>query len=111
MILEDLNEEVEANMGESNIRSRKNRMAKDHLFVLYRIINAVVHNSKEESVDITIYDLEKAFDKLMLDEAINDLVNTLEPDRCDEKVSLLHKSNLSTKVSINTPFRQTERET
>lgn len=47
-------------MTESSIGGRKNRMAKDHLFVVYAIVNDVV-NGNNDLVEIKVTDLEKAF--------------------------------------------------
>ena len=64
-------------MTDSNIGGRKGRMAMDHLFVVYGIINNVV-NEKEDEIDIEIYDLEKAFDKLNLKDCLNELVEDMQ---------------------------------
>ena len=85
-------------MSESNIGGRKNRMAKDHLFILYGVINSVNNDKSEESIDVLVYDIEKAYDKLFLDECMNDLVETLPEEKADDKLSLLHKANETMKV-------------
>ena len=66
-------------------------------------------DKEEDSIDILVYDVEKAFDKLFLDDCLNDLVDTITTDKADDKLTLLHTSNEVTKVSINTPFGNTER--
>ena len=38
-----------------------------------------------------IYDLVKAFDKLWLDDAFNELYDTVDADYKDEKLALLYK--------------------
>ena len=50
-------------MTDSNIGARKKRNIKNHLFIVYGIINSVL-KGESESVDIQIYDLVKAFDVL-----------------------------------------------
>ena len=45
-------------------------MAKDHLFIVYGIINSVVHD-EEDPIEIQIFDIEKAFDKLNLKDSLN----------------------------------------
>ena len=67
---------IDKSMTDSNIGGRKGRMAMDHLFVVYGIINNVV-NENEEEIDIEIYDLEKAFDKLYLKDCLNELVEEI----------------------------------
>ena len=67
---------IDKSMMDSNIGGRKGRMAMDHLFVVYGIINNVVNENGEE-IDIEIYDLEKAFDKLYLKDCLNELVEEI----------------------------------
>ena len=110
LLLNDLYNDVDNGMSESNIGGRRKRMAKDHLFVLYGVINSVNNDKNEDSIDVLVYDVEKAFDKLFLDDCINDLIDTLPKHKETDKISLLHKSNESTKVSVNTPFGQTKRQ-
>ena len=67
---------IDQNMSDSNIGARMNRNIRDHLFVLYAIINSVV-KGVEGCIDIQIYDIEKAFDALWLDDSLNDLYDVL----------------------------------
>ena len=55
LIYLDKFEELDRNMSDSNIGARKGRNVKDHLFLIYGIINSVV-NGNESCVDIQIYD-------------------------------------------------------
>ena len=86
----------------------KNRMAKDHLFLLYGIINSVT-NGDESSIEISVSDMKKHLIKLNLEETMNYLVDTLPHEFSNDKVSLIYESNKKTMVSINTPFGATER--
>ena len=45
-------------MSNSNIGGHKKKMSKDHLFVLYAVINSV-KNGKEDPVQVSVYNLEK----------------------------------------------------
>ena len=101
---------IDKSMTDSNIGGRKGRMAMDHLFVVYGIINNVV-NENEEEIDIEIYDLEKAFDKLYLKDCLNELVEEIPIKNKNNKLSLLYKSNQKTNVSVKTPFGRTDRVT
>ena len=85
LIFEDIYTDIDPRMTDSNIGGHKKRMAKDHLFVLYGIINNVVNGKKgeEEELDIQIFDVEKAFDKLWLADCMNDLVDTLPNNKND----------------------------
>ena len=91
-----------------NIGARKGRNVKAHLFIVYGIINSVV-NGEEDSVDIQIYDLEKAFDSLWLVDCMNDAFETLDKSNRDDKLVLLYESNKTNLVAINTAFGVTER--
>jgi hypothetical protein len=79
-------------MSDSNIGARRNRNIKNHLFIIYGVINSVIRG-KEECIDIQIYDLEKAFDALWLNECMNDLFDTLSEDHRNDKIALLYESN------------------
>ena len=72
-------------MSESNIGGRKGRTSRDHPFVANGIINSVI-NGEEECIDFLVYDVKKAFDKLNLQESMNDLYDTITPDKRDDKL-------------------------
>ena len=59
-------------MSDSNIGARKKKNIKNHLFIIYGIINSVL-KSESDCVDIQIYDLIKAFDVLWLADCMNSL--------------------------------------
>ena len=88
-------------MSDSNIGARKGRNVKDHLFLIYGIINSVV-NGSEPSIDIQIYDLEKAFDALWLEDCMIDAYNTLPSGARDDKLAVLYESNAENLVAVNT---------
>ena len=61
LIYLDKFESIDKNMSNSNIGARKGRNIKDHMFIIYGIINSVLKGN-EPCIDIQIYDLIKAFD-------------------------------------------------
>ena len=73
LIYNDNYKNIDQNMSDSNIGSRKRRNAKDHLFIIHGVINSVIRG-KEDPIDLQIYDLEKAFDALWLEDCLNDLL-------------------------------------
>ena len=79
---------VDSRMSDSNIGARKNRNIRDHLYIVYTIINSVIHGN-EEPVDIQIYDVEKCFDALWLEDCMLDLYKTLPAQARDDKLALL----------------------
>ena len=106
----DLYEEVDMNMSPSNIGARRKRNIKNHLLIIYGIINSVV-NGKEDPVDLQIYDLVKAFDSLWLDDCLNDIYDTVGESCQNDKLSLLYEANQENLVSVkSTAIGQTERE-
>ena len=82
-------------MSYSNIGARANRNIRDHLFVIYGVINSVV-NGSDDDVDIQIYNVQKCFDELWLEDVMIDMVDTLPETSCDDKLALLFKTNIQT---------------
>ena len=95
-------------MSDSNIGARKKRNIKDHLFIVHGIINSVV-KGEEECIDIQIYDIEKAFDALWLEDCLNDIFDNLPDENRNDKISLLYESNRTNMVAVNTVFGLTKR--
>ena len=62
---------IDRNMTDSNVGARRKKNIKNHLFIIYGIINSVV-KGESESVDIQIYDLVKAFDVLWLEDCMDE---------------------------------------
>ena len=95
-------------MSDSNIGARKSRNIRNHLFVIYGVINSVVQG-EAECIDIQIYDLVQAFDALWLEDCLNDVFDALDEDKRDDKLALVYEMNKENKVAINTTVGQTER--
>ena len=105
LIYNDVYESVNNNMSESQAGGRRNRSFREHLFVLYSIINAATQKRCPE-IDVTLYDLEKAFDSLNLIECCNDMY---EIGVMDDKLAAIYEGNRKNNVAINTPCGQTKR--
>ena len=108
LLFEEYYPKIDENMSDANIGGRQKRMSKDHLFLVYGIMNNVI-NGDEDSIEIQIYDIEKAFDKLWIQDCLNDLIDIMPEDMVNEKIGLLFKSNEVTKVAIKTPFGLSKR--
>ena len=108
LIYEEKYPQVDRNMSDSNIGARRDRNIRNHLFVLYGIINAVL-NGNDGCMDIQIYDVLKCFDALWLEDCMLDLYDTLPPEARDEKLALVYKVNTENYVAVNTSVGQTER--
>ena len=108
LIYNDVFKSIDNNMSDCNIGARSGRNIRDHLFVLYAVINSVVRD-KYECIDVQIYDIQKAFDALWLDNSFNDLYDSLDQHARNDSISLLYKTNISNMVSVNTPVGPTDR--
>ena len=66
-------------------------------------------NEEKCCIDICIYDLEKAFDALWLEDCLNDLYDTLPEHQQDDKLALIYEANVNNLVAVKTPVGLTER--
>ena len=71
------------------------------------IINSVVRGS-EDDIDIQIFDIEKAFDSLWLENCLLDGYNSLSDNNRNEKLALLYRMNNKNFVGIRTPYGLTK---
>ena len=108
LIYDDKYQDIDSNMSDSNIGERRNRNSRNHLFIIYGIINSVMCG-EDDPVDIQIYDLEKAFDALWIEDCLNHIMDTLPSSSHDDKVALLYEANKHNQVAINTAVGLTER--
>ena len=72
VIYSDVYDTIDKNMSFSNVGGRKHRNIRDHLFVVYAVVNDVV-NGKGGSFDIQGYDVVKCFDEMWYEDTLNDL--------------------------------------
>ena len=99
---------LDKGMTDSNIGARKRRNIKNHLFIIYGIINSVL-KGESDCVDIQIYDLVKAFDVLWLSDCMNDIWDTLPHHARDDKLGLIYELCKNNLVAVNTAVgKQTE---
>ena len=95
-------------MSDSNIGARKNKNVRNHLFIVYGVINSVLNGGKD-CIDIQIYDLVQAFDALWLEDCLNYLYDALPENKRDDKLALVYQTNVKNLVAVNTAVGQTER--
>ena len=100
--------EIDKKMTDSNIGARRKRNIKDHLLIIHGLINSIVKGN-EECIDIQIYDLEKAFDALWLEDCLNDLFDNLPEENRNEKIGLLYESSRTNMVAVKTAVGLTKR--
>ena len=107
LIYNDEYELIDSNLTDCNVGARKGRNIRDNIFVLNAIMNDSVNGTKE-AIDIGIYDAEKCFDSLWLEECINDIYDA---GLKNDKLNLLYLMNKNAQVVIKTPWGLTERKT
>ena len=95
-------------MSDSNVGARKNQNIRNHLFILYAVINSVL-KTKDKCIDIQIYDLVKAFDNLWLEDSMIDLVDSTEESNQNDKLALVYKASEANLIAVKTPMGLTER--
>jgi len=95
-------------MYNDNYLSVDNSTIRDHLFIVYAIINSVIRGNSD-SIDIQAYDIKKCFDSLWLDDCLNDLYDAVPQEKRNDQLSLLYRSNESNLVAVKTPVGYTER--
>ena len=108
LIYNDQYDDIDSSMSDSNIGARKEQNIKNHLFVLYGIINFVLKESKT-GVDICIYDIQKCFDSLWLEDVLNDFYESLPEEKHDDKLALVYKANKDNYVAVKTGVGLTKR--
>ena len=75
---------------------------------MYGILNSVL-NGEGDPVDMQIYDVEKCFDALWLEDCMLDIYETLPPGARDDKLALLYEMNKKNYVAVKTAVGLTER--
>ena len=108
LLYNDNYEDIDKNMSDSNVGTRKKRNIKDHLLLVHGVINSVIRGN-EDCVDIQIYDIEKAFDALWLEDCLNDIFDNLSEKNRNDKFSRLYESSKTNMVAVKTAVGLTER--
>ena len=108
LVYNDQYYDIDSSMSDSNIGARKEQNVKNHLFVLYGIINYVL-KELNHGVDICIYDIEKCFDSLWLEDVLNDYYDSLPPEKHNDKLALVYEANKNNLVAVKTGVGLTER--
>ena len=96
LVYEDEYSTIDDNMSDANIGARKERNIRNYLFIVYGIINQV-KKDKSDPIDISVFDVEKCFDNLWLEELVNDLYDR---GLVNDKLALLYELNKDIKVAV-----------
>ena len=105
LIYNDEYPEIDDNLRDSNVGARKGQNIRENKFVLNAINNSVI-NGTEEPVDVELFDVEKCFDALWMEETINDVYDA---GLTNDKLVLLFLENQHAKIAIKTPSGKSER--
>ena len=84
-------------MSDSNIGAQKDKNIKNHLFIVYGIINSVI-NGNHDCIDLQIYDLVQCFDGLWLQDCMIDFFNSSKDK--DDKLALMYELNRTTLLQL-----------
>ena len=104
MLYDDVYPIIDNELSCSNIGGRKGRNIRDHLFVIYAVINDVM-NGTSPPVDFQSLDLYKCFDEMWFEDTHNDLFDVKVQD---DKFELIAKMDEETKVVVKTPCGPTD---
>ena len=96
LIYNDEYNTIDSNLTDSNVGARKGRNIRDNIFVLNAIINSVL-KGKEDSIDVQLFDVEKCFDSLWVEECIND---AFEAGLDNDKLPLLFLENQNANCAV-----------
>ena len=99
ILYNDVYETIDKELSYSNIGARKGRNIRDHLFVVYAIINDVI-NGSSPPIDIQSIDINKCFDEMWYEEVHNDLYDVKVQDK---KFALIAKLDEEAEVIVKTP--------
>ena len=89
MVYQDKYAIIDSSMSDSNVGARKKKSIRNHLFIVYGIINEAVRN-KSKNIDMQIMDYSQCFDSMWLKECINDLYNA---GVTDDALAIIYEAN------------------
>ena len=96
LIYNDEYDTIDDDLSDSNVGARRKRNIRDNIFVLNAITNSVVKGNANP-VDVQVYDIEKCFDALWMQECINDIYET---GFNNDKLPLLFLENQNAQIAI-----------
>jgi hypothetical protein len=99
ILYDDVYNTIDDELSCSNIGGRKGRNIRDHLVVVYGIINDVI-NGSSPPVDIQSIDIHKCFDEMWYVETDNDMFDAKVQDN---KFALIAKMDEKAEVVVKTP--------
>ena len=104
LIYNEVYDQIDKAMSDSNVGARQKRNIRDNLFVLYSIINEAIRLKLD--IDVQFYDLAKCFDTMWSEETMNDFYDVGVKDETFALISLM---NEKCNVKVKTPVGETEK--
>ena len=90
--------DIEDNLTNSNIGSRKNKSPLDHLFVVYSVLNETLKG--KEPKDYVFYDIKECYDSLWVSRSLLDMYDN---GVSTNLLNLLYELSRKASISIKTP--------
>ena len=107
LIYLDYYPQLDKSMSDSQVRARKGKNIRNHIWIVNGIISDVLSSKSKKPVDIQIYDYKQCFDSLWLQECMNDLYSA---GLNDDKFALLYNVNSKVDIAVKTPVGKTDRQ-
>ena len=91
---------IEDNLSPSNIGARKGRSPRDHLFVLYAVINETLKRKDGCSIDLVFYDVTQCYDSLWVPKTLLDLYDNNVKSNA---INIINEMTKESNVAVKTP--------
>ena len=108
LIYNSIIDNIEERLSPSNIGARKKRSPRDHLFVIYAVVNDTLKSKHGCCIDLVFTDVSDCFNSLWVEKTVVDLYeNGVETNL----LNLIHELSKSANIAIKTPIGTTDKET
>ena len=95
--------EIDNNLTNSNIGSQKGKSPRDHLFVVYSVVNETLNS--EHQRDIVFYDVSQCYDSLWVKRSLLDM---FENGMSSNLLNLVYELSKRAKIVVKTPVGNSE---
>ena len=106
LILQSNYQQIDDNLTDSNVGSRKNKNIRNNTFIVNAVILEANANKLKSSLDIQIYDYRQAFDALSVTSTLNDLYNV---GVTSNHLNLINECDSKSNIAVKTPCGITKR--
>ena len=95
---------IDEDLTDNNVGARRKRKIRDNIFVLNAVTNSVTQGTAE-AIDVQVFDIEKCFDSLWMEECNNNLYET---GFDNDKLPIIFLENQNAQIAIKTAHGITE---